>query len=232
MRNKIDDAVDIKDVRSFLRNHPDFFDNNSDILETMVIHHKTDGAISIVERHLQKLQEKNKLLNEKLNHLIENADQNQKIFESVMTLTLKMLSAHDLKSFLDILSDSFKNDFKLEFYSLILFDEDISVDHPIVVSTSQIELEEKIPRLISLKEPIGGQFSSEDFHALFNHSDQTDQINNSVAICKIGSEIPLGFLAIGSSDHTVYHESDSRYFLSHLSNLISQSLVKFTKNVF
>ena len=47
MRNKIDDAVDIKDVRSFLRNHPDFFDNNSDILETMVIHHKTDGAISI-----------------------------------------------------------------------------------------------------------------------------------------------------------------------------------------
>ena len=229
MRNKIDDAVDIKDVRSFLRNHPDFFDNNSDILETMVIHHKTDGAISIVERHLQKLQEKNKLLNEKLNHLIENADQNQKIFESVMTLTLKMLSAHDLKSFLDILSDSFKNDFKLEFYSLILFDEDISVDHPIVVSTSQIELEEKIPRLISLKEPIGGQFSSEDFHALFNHS---GQINNSVAICKIGSEIPLGFLAIGSSDHTVYHESDSRYFLSHLSNLISQSLVKFNKNVF
>ena len=101
MRNKIDDAVDIKDVRSFLRNHPDFFDNNSDILETMVIHHKTDGAISIVERHLQKLQEKNKLLNEKLNHLIENADQNQKIFESVMTLTLKMLSAHDLKSFLE-----------------------------------------------------------------------------------------------------------------------------------
>ena len=132
MRNKIDDAVDIKDVRSFLRNHPDFFDNNSDILETMVIHHKTDGAISIVERHLQKLQEKNKLLNEKLNHLIENADQNQKIFESVMTLTLKILSAHDLKSFLDILSVSFKNDFKLEFYSLILFDEDISVDHPIV----------------------------------------------------------------------------------------------------
>ena len=117
MRNKIDDAVDIKDVRSFLRNHPDFFDNNSDILETMVIHHKTDGAISIVERHLQKLQEKNKLLNEKLNHLIENADQNQKIFESVMTLTLKMLSAHDLKSFLDILSDSFKNDFKLESFT-------------------------------------------------------------------------------------------------------------------
>ena len=229
MRNKIDDAVDIKEVRSFLRNHPDFFDNNSDILETMVIHHKTDGAISIVERHLQKLQEKNKLLNEKLNHLIENADQNQKIFESVMTLTLKMLSAHDLKSFLDILSDSFKNDFKLEFYSLILFDEDISVDHPIVVSTSQIELEEKIPRLTSLKEPIGGQFSSEDFYSLFNHS---DQINNSAAICKIGQEIPLGFLAIGSSDHTVYHESDSRYFLSHLSNLISQSLVKFNKNVF
>ena len=229
MRNKIDDAVDIKDVRSFLRNHPDFFDNNSDILETMVIHHKTDGAISIVERHLQKLQEKNKLLNEKLNHLIENADQNQKIFESVMTLTLKMLSAHDLKSFLDILSESFKNDFKLEFYSLILFDEDISVDHPIVVSTSQIELEEKIPRLISLKEPIGGQFSSEDFHALFNYS---DQINNSAAICKIGQEIPLGFLAIGSSDHSLYHESDSRYFLSHLSNLISQSLVRFTKNVF
>ena len=77
MRNKIDDAVDIKEVRSFLRNHPDFFDNNSDILETMVIHHKTDGAISIVERHLQKLQEKNKLLNEKLNHLIENAAPNR-----------------------------------------------------------------------------------------------------------------------------------------------------------
>ena len=107
MRNKIDESVDIKTIRNYLRDHPDFFDKNPDILETMVIHHKTDGAISLVERRLQALQEKNISLENKLNSLINNAEQNQKIFENIMTLASRVLTAQNLLSLLDILDDSF-----------------------------------------------------------------------------------------------------------------------------
>ena len=123
MRNKIDESVDIKKIRNYLRDHPDFFDKNTDILETMVIHHKTDGAISLVERRLQALQEKNISLENKLNSLINNAEQNQRIFENVMTLASRVLTAQNLLSLLDILDDSFKNVFKIKYHKLIIFND-------------------------------------------------------------------------------------------------------------
>ena len=81
MRNKIDESVDIKTIRNYLRDHPDFFDKNPDILETMVIHHKTDGAISLVERRLQALQEKNISLENKLNSLINTLSKTKKFLK-------------------------------------------------------------------------------------------------------------------------------------------------------
>ena len=82
----------------------------------MVIHHKTDGAISLVERRLQALQEKNISLEKKLSSLINNAEQNQKIFENIMTLASRVLTAQNLSSLLDILDDSFKNVFKIKYH--------------------------------------------------------------------------------------------------------------------
>ena len=228
MRNKIDESVDIKTIRNYLRDHPDFFDKNPDILETMVIHHKTDGAISLVERRLQALQEKNISLENKLNSLINNAEQNQKIFENIMTLASRVLSAQNLLNLLDILDDSFKNVFKIKYHKLIIFDEFVSIDHPSMVFNNKKELKKAIPELSDSGKQFSGEITEQAFQLLF---DNKNQIHNSVVLCKITNESPNAYLAFGSDDPDLYKQSDSKYFLLHLANLVGQSFIKFIKEV-
>ena len=228
MRNKIDESVDIKTIRNYLRDHPDFFDKNPDILETMVIHHKTDGAISLVERRLQALQEKNISLENKLNSLINNAEQNQKIFENIMTLASRVLTAQNLLSLLDILDDSFKNVFKIKYHKLIIFDKFVSIDHPSMVFNNEKELKKAIPELSDSGKQFSGEITEQAFQLLF---DKKNQIHNSVVLCKITNESPNAYLAFGSDDPDLYKQSDSKYFLLHLANLVGQSFIKFIKEV-
>ena len=228
MRNKIDESVDIKTIRNYLRDHPDFFDKNPDILETMVIHHKTDGAISLVERRLQALQEKNISLENKLNSLINNAEQNQKIFENIMTLASRVLSAQNLLSLLDILDDSIKNVFKIKYHKLIIFDEFVSIDHPSMVFNNEKELKKAIPELSDSGKQFSGEITEQAFQLLF---DKKNHIHNSVVLCKITNESPNAYLAFGSDDPDLYKQSDSKYFLLHLANLVGQSFIKFIKEV-
>lgn len=228
MRNKIDESVDIKTIRNYLRDHPDFFDKNPDILETMVIHHKTDGAISLVERRLQALQEKNISLENKLNSLINNAEQNQKIFENIMTLASRVLTAQNLLSLLDILDDSFKNVFKIKYHKLIIFDEFVSIDHPSMVFNNEKELKKAIPELSDSGKQFSGEITEQAFQLLF---DKKNQIHNSVVLCKITNKSPNAYLAFGSDDPDLYKQSDSKYFLLHLANLVGQSFIKFIKEV-
>ena len=228
MRNKIDESVDIKKIRNYLRDHPDFFDKNPDILETMVIHHKTDGAISLVERRLQALQEKNISLENKLNSLLNNAQENQKIFENVMTLASRVLTAQNLSNLLEILDDSFKNVFKIKYHKLVIFDEFVSIDHPSMVFNNEKELKKAIPELSDSGKQFSGKITEQAFQLLF---DTKNQIHNSVVLCKITNKLPHAYLAFGSDDPDLYKQSDSKYFLLHLANLVGQSFIKFIKEV-
>ena len=228
MRNKIDESVDIKTIRNYLRDHPDFFDKNPDILETMVIHHRTDGAISLVERRLQALQEKNISLENKLNSLINNAERNQKLFENIMALASRVLTAQNLLSLLEILDDSFKNVFKIKYHKLVIFDEFVLIDHPSLVFNNEKELKKAIPELSDSGKQFSGEITEQAFQLLF---DKKNQIHNSVVLCKITNESPNAYLAFGSDDPDLYKQSDSKYFLLHLANLVGQSFIKFIKEV-
>ena len=49
-----------KMVREYLRNNPTFLDDNADILESIVVSHDSGSAISLVERQVGILRDRNK----------------------------------------------------------------------------------------------------------------------------------------------------------------------------
>ena len=61
--------ISVKQARSFLRDHPTFLDENPDILETMIVPHKPEGAISLIERQLAALRDRNKEMHGQLDGL-------------------------------------------------------------------------------------------------------------------------------------------------------------------
>ena len=83
-----------------------------------------------------------------------------------------------------------------------------------------VKLNDQVIRLI--------YFDNSEITVLF---DKKNQIHNSVVLCKITNESPNAYLAFGSDDPDLYKQSDSKYFLLHLANLVGQSFIKFIKEV-
>ena len=86
--------LDANDVSAYLRTHPDFFNLYSDLLAQLVITDPHSGrAISITERQLGALRDRNKQLEAKLAGLIRFGEENDVIAEKLHELTVALACA-------------------------------------------------------------------------------------------------------------------------------------------
>lgn len=82
-------------VADYLRQHPEFFMGRDALLADMVLPHATDGAISLVERQLSVLRERNADMRRRLNELVRTARLNHRIFERTLEITTLLADADD-----------------------------------------------------------------------------------------------------------------------------------------
>ena len=85
-----------EDVAVYLENNPEFFEKYADMLSGVAIPHPYGGrTISLSERQLLTLREKNKALEKQLHDLMANARGNDELQAKVHEFTLVLLGAHD-----------------------------------------------------------------------------------------------------------------------------------------
>lgn len=83
-----------EDVAAWLQNNPDFYEKHAEMLAGVTIPHPYGGrTISLSERQLLTLREKNRLLEKKLYELVENAKNNDELQEKVHGFTLALFGA-------------------------------------------------------------------------------------------------------------------------------------------
>jgi uncharacterized protein YigA (DUF484 family) len=84
------------DVVRYLRNHPEFFSAHADLLASITVPHPHGGrAISLQERQLEVLREKNRALEAKLAGLVRIGQDNDAIGEKLQKWTRQLLLAPD-----------------------------------------------------------------------------------------------------------------------------------------
>lgn len=76
-------------VSDYLREHPDFFEQHPDVLRDLKISHVGDGAVSLVERQVAVLRERNSELRRRFDALISTAEQN----ETLLAATQEVIAA-------------------------------------------------------------------------------------------------------------------------------------------
>lgn len=87
-----DTAFTAQDVADFLQNHPEFFDQHADIFATLQVPHPHGArAISLGERQILTLRERNRELEWRLNELTHYADSNEAIGEHVSLWCSRLL---------------------------------------------------------------------------------------------------------------------------------------------
>src|SRR5690606_10993642 len=115
------DPLDPEQVADYLRHHPEFFVDHQELLGDLFLPHESGPAVSLVERQLSILRERNIDLRNRLRKLLDNARENDKLFEKTKRLVLTLLEVQDLPDIVDALHYCFDKEFGIRYTSLLLF---------------------------------------------------------------------------------------------------------------
>lgn len=214
-------AEDISDtaVRDYLKQHPDFFERHPDMLDHLHISHSSGSAVSLVEKQVSVLRERNMEMRKRLNSLTGNARDNDRLYELTRKLVLALLEARTLEQLGACFSKGLREDFGVEHASLILFgDPEQSSAHCRVESADRARIE--IGALIKGQNAVCGTLRPEELRYLFPSAGHV----GSAALVPLVYGGELGVIAVGSDDPNHYGASVGTLFLSHLGEVLARLL--------
>lgn len=217
-------SISENQVAEYLRQHPDFFVKNPALLADLSLPHESGKAISLVERQVSVLRERNMDMRHRLSKLLDNARDNDKLFDKAKRLTLALLEGQDLGDVVDALRFSFDNEFKIHYTSLLFYGDidKIPASEARVVRIS--EAREHIGHLIKSNRAMCGTLSRDELDYLFGRS-ATDI--GSVACVPLIHGNTFGLLAIGNRDPQYYRSSMGTLFLSYIAEVLNRVLPQY-----
>src|SRR4051812_28128295 len=108
-------------IADYLHAHPDFFERHASLLSHLRIPHERSGsAISLVERQVQVLREKNEKLERKLNELLAVARDNGALVEKIHRLACRLVHAQGAVHIMEALETSLREDFDALHWRMVL----------------------------------------------------------------------------------------------------------------
>lgn len=216
-----------EDVVRFLRTEPDFFERNPKLLAGLQLPHESgQGAVSLVERQLSVLREKNRKLEGRLKELIEVARSNHELSDRVHKLALSLISADDVPAVIDALEAILREEFGANDTVVVLFhnaSDIVQSEDTRFLRRVERRAEELKPfsTFLDRAKPRCGKARDTQLEFLFpEHSMEI----GSIALIPLGDRAELGMLAIGSRDADRYHPGMSTDFLVRIGELVGLAL--------
>jgi uncharacterized protein len=217
-------------VAEYLQTYPDFFERNSSLLTKLRLPHVRDvgATVSLVERQVEVLRERNQSLERKLKELVDVARANDALADRIHRLSQRLIRAHTMPETIAAIETSLREDFDAMNSVLVLFLEQARS----LVSDSSRFLRSGDPADADLKtfetllqsgKPRCGQIRDVQRDYLFGK----DSVEiGSVALTPLGPKGELGILAIGASDAERFHPAMSTEFLSRIGELVTYALMR------
>ena len=215
----IDESLTADQIKDYLKNNPDFFIEYPDLIELIQLPHESGAAVSLIERQVSTLRERNQEMRQRINSLLEAAKTNDKLFEKTKRLVISLLEADDLSTLVDTLSESLGTDFQVEFHSLILFGDQQALPACNTKVVGMDQANSQIGTLLRTNRPISGILGSEELNFLFE--EQAAEVG-SVAAVPLSHGSIFGIIAIGNSDPNYYRSSMGTLFLSYIGDVLNR----------
>lgn len=213
--------LDAQQVADYLRRHPAFFAEYDELLPELIIPHQPGQAVSLVERQVKLLRERNIDVRHRLNQLMDVARENDRLFEKSRRLILDMLEAQSTEEVIASLEDSLRDDFQVPFVSLILFSEAGRFSNARCVSHS--EARAAIGHLLDSGKPLSGVLRPDELTFLFG---QHGKEVASTALAPIQHQGLHGVLALGSRDTNHYKGATGTLFLGYVADALARVLLR------
>jgi uncharacterized protein len=214
-------------IADYLLQNPDFFERHAAVLAKLKLPHSRGAAtISLVERQVAVLREKNDKLEARLRELIDVARDNDALAGKIHRLACRLLRATEAAALIESLEASLREDFGASEWILLLSSPaqsafgSIHSRHLRIVDAAVAELK-MFETLFESGRPRCGQIRDSQRDYLFGAG--TIEIG-SAALVPLGSQPIAGLLAIGSPDTDRFHPTMSTEFLARIGNLVSEAV--------
>lgn len=221
------ERIDERSIADYLHRNPEFFERNDALLTKLKLSHNSGAStVSLIERQVVALRDKNQVLETRLRDLIDVARSNDALSDKIHKLACRLIRARSAQAMLDGLEASLREDFGASEWLIVVgakADSDlakISSRHLRVIKDTAAELK-MFETLFESGRPRCGQIRDSQRDFLFGPNNIEI---GSAALVPLGSRPHFGLLAIGSPDADHFHPGMSTEFLAHIGELVSEAV--------
>jgi len=210
------------EVSSYLKANPEFFIEQEELLADLSLPHESGKAISLLERQVTILRDRGVDARQKLNNLLENARNNDQLFDTTRNLVLALLRAKDVTEIANVAQDQLSNHTNIDSCEVILVDKkDLKVADSIRTESEDI-LKKQFADVFRLKRTHCGAISEEQTQYLFPA--QGNSIK-STALCPVMSNGDvLALIAFGNQSDNYFNVNLDTLFLDFIGHVVGAVL--------
>lgn len=208
--------LEASDVETFLSEHPAFFKHRPELLTALELPHGGPGAVSLVERQVTLLRERNIDMRNRLASMTETAQLNDALFNGTRETVLALLDAQQGSELAAMINHAFTEYFDVEMVGLIWLPEAAGIEN---LDMANAERAATVAGLIKHQQSFAGVFRAEEMRALFDSAQ--DEGSAALAPIIVGDDV-VGVLAVGSSDVRRYDSTVGTLFLDYIASVIAR----------
>ncbi len=201
-------------VREYLKENGDFLQRNPDLLDHLHVSHASGSAVSLVEKQVSVLRERNMEMRHRLTALTTNARENDQLYRHTRATVLKLLDAGSIDELYDNFMAAMREDFDVEHATMILFTGTGSRGGARVESVEDTKAE--VGALLRGRKAVCGALRKEELNYLFPAAGAV----GSAALIPLSDGEEMGLIAVGSSDPERYHTGMGTLFLNHIADVL------------
>lgn len=211
------------EVADYLREHPDFFERYPSLLLHMDMPHGVgNSAVSLVERQVSMLRQRNTELDLRLAELVSVAKLNDALVRNIIRLGVSLMRVSDTSGRLAKLKSSLEKDFSADNAVLVQFEPgtsppELPADFVLRIDRDHEALE-AFDGFLRTARPRCGPITDSQRKLVFGRGIK------SAAFVPLGDGARLGFLVIGSKDPKYFHPTKRTDYLGPLGNLVAAAI--------
>jgi uncharacterized protein len=209
-------------VARFLRENPDYFQRYPGLLTLLELPHESGQAVSLVERQVALLRERNIDMRKRLTQLVGTASTNDTLFDKTRSLTLALLDVETLEGLDEVVEQSLKAGFRADDVACFVCSER---PLPELAHVHRCASARELP-MLNLTQSTGtscGPLRADEYKRLFGASDGSE---SSAALVQLRRRDLLGILAIGSRDARRFSPDMGTLFVRYIGDVMARLLVR------
>ena len=217
------DDIDEEQVIEYLLQHPEFFDANGLLLADIQIPHQSGQAVSLIERQVSVLREKNEIFEKRLHDMVDAVHDNQRLNLSLHRLAIALLKADDRQAMVAAISSELCEKLDTDQLAIYLFTDNselINANPGLYISGDQQQLD-IFGKQFKKNKIQCGRMTDQQIQFLFGDK---SEVASGALLPLVDKKSTFGLIGLGSYDEQHYHPGMGTEYLQQLSNLVAAAL--------